>query len=83
MEAILRALFSKNKFSNCHKTKLLFIRFSFMTTKQIQNSCVDFFNVLKFSRFIAQPCIIGLLEQVTPSLEWHKNSMIIPIERED
>jgi len=27
-----------------------------MTNKQIKNSCVDFFNVLKFSRFIAQPC---------------------------
>ena len=28
-----------------------------MTNKQIKNSCVDFFNVLKFSRLIAQPCI--------------------------
>ena len=53
-EAILRALFSKHKFSNWHKTKWLFIRFSFMTNKQIKNSCVDFFNVLKFSRFIDQ-----------------------------
>jgi len=42
-EAILRALFSKHKFSNWHKTKWLFISFSFMTNKQIKNSCVDFF----------------------------------------
>ena len=54
-EAILRALFSKHKFSNWHKTKWLFVCFSFMTNKQIKNACVDFFNVLKFSRFIAQP----------------------------
>ena len=42
-EAILRALLSKHKFSNWHKTKWLFISFSFMTNKQMQNSCVDFF----------------------------------------
>jgi hypothetical protein len=34
--------------------------FLFMTNKQIKNSCVEFFNVLKFSRFIAQPCIMFL-----------------------
>ena len=57
-EAILRALLSKHKFSKWHKTKWLFICFSFMTNKQIKNSCVDiFFYVLIFSRFIAQPCI--------------------------
>jgi len=58
-EAILRPLLSKHKFSNWHKTKWLFIFFSFMTNKQIKNSCVDFFYVLKFSRFIAQPCIFS------------------------
>jgi len=56
-EAILRALLSKHKFSNWHKTKWLFICFSFMTNKQIKNPCVIFFNILKFFRFIAQPCI--------------------------
>jgi len=29
-----------------------------MTNKQIKNSSFDFFNVLKSSRFIAQPCTI-------------------------
>ena len=43
MEAILRALLSKHKFSNWHKTKWLFICFSFMANKQTKNSCVDFF----------------------------------------
>ena len=74
-EAILRALFSKHKFSNWHKTKWLFIRFSFMTNKQIKNSCVDFFNVLKFSRFIAQPCICELWTETTGVLlkvDWRK-----------
>ena len=33
----------QNKFSNWHKTKWLFICFSFMTNKQIKNSCVDLF----------------------------------------
>ena len=47
-EAILRALFSKHKFSNWRKTKWLFICFSFMTNKQIKNSCVDFFNFWNF-----------------------------------
>ena len=42
-EAILRALLSKHKFSNRQKTRWLFICFSFMTNKQIKNSCVDFF----------------------------------------
>jgi hypothetical protein len=32
-EAILRALFSKHKFSNWHKTKWLFICFSIITNK--------------------------------------------------
>ena len=49
MEAILRALISKHKFSNWHKTKWLFICFSFMANKQIKNSCVDFF--LMFCNF--------------------------------
>ena len=31
-----------------------------MTNKQIKNSFVDLFNVLKFSRFIAQPYILSL-----------------------
>ena len=60
-KAILRVLFSKHKFSNWHKTKWLFICFSFMTNKQIKNSCVNFFNVLKFSRFLAQPCTLQTL----------------------
>jgi hypothetical protein len=30
--------------------------FSFMTNKQIKNSCADFFYVLKFFRFFARPC---------------------------
>ena len=60
-ETNLRALFSKHKFSYSHKTKWLFISFSFVTNKQIKNSCVDFVHVLKFSRFIAQPCTMKII----------------------
>ena len=64
-EAILRALFSKHKFSNSHKTKWLFICFSFTANKQIKISCVDFFYVLRFSCFIAQLCsLLSIREQV-------------------
>jgi len=43
----------RNKFSNWHKTKWLCICFSFMTTKQKIHVLIF---LLKFSRFIAQPC---------------------------
>jgi hypothetical protein len=58
-KAILRALLPKHKFSKWHKTKTaIHMRFSFMTNKQIKKIHVSFFfYVLKFSRFIAQPCI--------------------------
>ena len=78
-EAILRALFSKHKFSNWHKTKCLFIRFSFMTDKQIKKFnflfffCSEIFPLYFPTLYFSTSVIIFQIKALHECCEWFKS----------